>query len=576
MIIQHYKLHQFQFNGGSDLNRMDKSRWDQNSSCASTKSAQSDNLYFIQWTLLAQCKDNKAVSMLGESEKLETLRLETLFDDHRGPSYFWIPCALLPANYDGANEYLLTVAIVHNNNVKGIINGFIDEWNADDSLDASHPGVRMCEINQRCMAFEDLAINSYDGNIHKLCIPIDDNVIEIHRIGGCLTSFDSTLSHQIQCWRMDMDAVSQYDNKGRNLVSGIAQSTAKYFCALCDANSDSLHQLPRPRTMQFTTRTAQSKQLNLHNGLKSGSEVNLIQSKGVQNQPIYDIWAHRHGGVTLHNMEGIWAVGMDTYQDFLCPMHGHKQQWNTLQAHSKLMDDKYNQITCLRDHINATDANTTDRDVRKWLHESKTELTGLEAQYDQLEQEWQQMNDTIKSNELLQKFQEILKKHTISLYYMLPGSIQGAVCGKLCKAVPELVDLAFECNQTGAYIWAHYFNNLSYIYDMLKHKSARKWTQHEMASIKTAYIDWYHLHVICVSLWRFKGSTGVKFHYVVHDIEKSISNACSPAAEDDQRFENANQIVDSGVKNYTRYKKGDKLHLIARKSNTRTLHKPQR
>ena len=146
VIIQHYKLHQFQFNGGSDLNRMDKSRWDQNSSCASTKSAQSDNLYFIQWTLLAQCKDNKAVSMLGESEKLETLRLETLFDDHRGPSYFWIPCALLPANYDGANEYLLTVAIVHNNNVKGIINGFIDEWNADDSLDASHPGVRMCEL----------------------------------------------------------------------------------------------------------------------------------------------------------------------------------------------------------------------------------------------------------------------------------------------------------------------------------------------------------------------------------------------------------------------------------------------
>ena len=60
---------------------------------------------------------------------------------------------------------------------------------------------------------------------------------------------------------------------------------------------------------------------------------------------------------------------------------------------------------------------------------------------------------TINSNEFLQKFQKISKKCRITLYYMLPGSIQGAVCIKLCKTVPDLVDLAFECNQTDAYIW---------------------------------------------------------------------------------------------------------------------------
>ena len=145
----------------------------------------------------------------------------------------------------------------------------------------------------------------------------------------------------------------------------------------------------------------------------------------------------------------------------------------------------------------------------------------------------------------------------------------------VCKAASDLVDLAFKCNQTGGYIWAHYFNNLSFMYDMLKHKSARNWTIHEMASMKTAYIDWYHLHVIVVSLWRMKGSIGAKCHYLMHDIEKCFNNACSPAAEDDQRFENSNQTVDAGLKNYTRYKKTDKLHLIARKSNTRALRKPE-
>ena len=84
-----------------------------------------------------------------------------------------------------------------------------------------------------------------------------------------------------------MDAVSQFHNKCRNLLSGIAKSSAKYYCALCDANSDGLHQLSRPRTTHFTTRTAQSKPLNL------------------LNQPLYDICTQKHDDVTLHNMKEI-------------------------------------------------------------------------------------------------------------------------------------------------------------------------------------------------------------------------------------------------------------------------------
>ena len=57
------------------------------------------------------------------------------------------------------------------------------------------------------------------------------------------------------------------------------------------------------------------------------------------------------------------------------------------------MDDKCNEITCLRDHIDATNEHTRDRDVRKWLDESKKHLQCLEAEYDELEQESKQIND---------------------------------------------------------------------------------------------------------------------------------------------------------------------------------------
>lgn len=577
--VQHYSLNQFHFNGGSSLHRMDKCIWDQKSTCAPTKTAQSNNLHFIEWSSLTQCEDNSNVLLLGEPTKWTRLTFDTLWDDHRGVSFFWIPCTLLPDNYDSVNEFLFTAAIVHNNIVQGLVNCFIDDWDATDTVAKSHPGHRMCEINQRCQAFEKFSIATYNGinNTEKLSVCVSDDLNEMRRIGCCAASFDTQCQHEMKWWRMDLDAVSQYDNKGRNMVCGIAQATAKYFCSICDICSDNLRQLPRPTTLRFSTRTAESKQRNLRNGMNlENNEVNLIDSKGVQTQPLYNIPGHKHGGVTLHNMEGIWAVAMDTYQDHVCPTHGHKKQWNTLQSHCKLMDDKFKEIANLRDNINATNEYTRDREIRKWLDNAKIQLVQLEQEYTQLETDWKQMNETIADNYHLTKFKTILKKHNISLYYMLPGSVQGAVCGKLCKAQADLVDLSFELNQTGGYIWAHYFNNLSYIYDMLKHKSCRNWTTHELASVKTAYIDWYQLHVLAVSLWRMKGSTGVKCHYLLHDIEKCITNKCSPASEDDQRFENSNQIVDSGLKNYTRYKQRDKLHLLARKCNTRALNKPPR
>ncbi|MGB1097496.1 MAG: hypothetical protein ACPG2Y_02755, partial [Acholeplasmataceae bacterium] len=455
---------------------------------------------------------------------------------------------------------------------------FIDTWDAESQQAENHPGVRMCEINQRCMAFEHLSIDGCVGinNIEKFGIDFDDNFDEMRRVAVCDASFDAQYTHELRVSRMDADMVTQFDNKGINIVCGMSQATAKWFCSICDANTDCVHQLPRPSTLCWGTRTVESKLRNLHNGLQSGNSVNLIESRGVQNQPLYDIPAHKHGAVFLHNQEGIWAITMDTYQDSVCPLYGHKMQWSQMQQHAKAMDDKFNEISIVEDNINATNPNTTDRAIRQWLAQARNQLNTLKNEYSELQTEWDKMNKDIEDNKNLIQFKSILRKHDISLYYMLPGSVQGVVCGKLCKAAPDLVQLALECNQTGAFIWAHLFNNLTYIYDMLKHKSSRNWTKHEMASVKTAYIDWYHLHIMVVKLWRMKGSVGVKCHYLVHDIETVFNKKCSTALSDDQRFENSNQTVDGGLNNYTRYKKNDKLHLLARKANTRTLNKPPR
>ena len=102
---------------------------------------------------------------------------------------------------------------------------------------------------------------------------------------------------------------------------------------------------------------------------------------------------------------------------------------------------------------------------------------------------------------------------------------------------------------------------------MLKHNSIRKWTSHEIASVKTAYLDWYYQHVMIVHLWRKHGSIGIKAHYLAHDVEKAIWRQGSIAGEYDQRFENMNQLVRSNLAPYSRYKGSDKLLLVGKRMN---------
>ena len=107
---------------------------------------------------------------------------------------------------------------------------------------------------------------------------------------------------------------------------------------------------------------------------------------------------------------------------------------------------------------------------------------------------------------------------------------------------------------------------------MLKHKSTRKWTIHECASLKHAYIDWKYQHILICALFRKNGSIGVKSHYLMHDIEKVMWYQSSVALEDDQRFENVNQEIDELLRTYMRYRGTNKLQLVSRRMNGETLN----
>ena len=75
-----------------------------------------------------------------------------------------------------------------------------------------------------------------------------------------------------------------------------------------------------------------------------------------------------------------------------------------------------------------------------------------------------------------------------------------------------------------------------------------------------------------VHLWRNKGSIGIECHYLLHDIEKAIWYQRSVAGEDDQRVENVNELIDSHLNTYSRYKGQDKLQLVARRMNCQSLN----
>ena len=86
-----------------------------------------------------------------------------------------------------------------------------------------------------------------------------------------------------------------------------------------------------------------------------------------------------------------------------------------------------------------------------WHEHRVNELVKLKKQYLTDYSDWQNIITKNDQNTVVVEFIHIMNKYNISLYYMLAGSVQGAMCGRIIKASKDLIELVQKrVNQTAA------------------------------------------------------------------------------------------------------------------------------
>ena len=148
------------------------------------------------------------------------------------------------------------------------------------------------------------------------------------------------------------------------------------------------------------------------------------------------------------------------------------------------------------------------------------------------------------------------------------------MCKRICEARKELVLLAKNVNYVHGTLFELLFENLNYLYLMLKRKYHEKFNIFELASMKHAYIDFYHQLVLSVRSWKEKGDLTIKPHYLCHDLEHALYLRISTAFIDEERIENCHQHVKAVKRLYTAgsgNQYGCREMLVGRRINDRVL-----
>ena len=573
-----YSLTDFTFNKGSRLNRYQQSYWkSQTTHCAVGMVQQNNTIIVVHWLELLHNEYNDSLPQVNNGTYID-FSIDTLFDDYEGISHFWINKKNLPQNHnDNAKKYY-TFVIEQGNLIAGIVTVCVQKISNPPLQAERYYNLRQCIIISRCIAYEDFAIDNCDFNNtnSNLCIPKCFDLKKLFDKGATKCQYQHDLQHKLSFWSMNSNFVFQSDNKGKNMYGGIASSSCGHPCAICEGSTDQFYSLTTPQTMSFQTRTVIRKQQQLQAGcVKAGvnRKIDLKKSKGVQNVPIYKINAHNIAATTLHNFEGIMAVFMSSYRDMLCDSRGHKQQWLDIQNQCQQLQDQYEKIIKLQNILTQTIKDDTNHKLTQWITQTEDNVRNLTKQYLTDYAKWEQINKSDAIHKRLSKFVTIMKEHQISLYYFLNNSIQGVMVPRLLNARQELIDLATNTvDQTVGCLLKHLLHNLNYLYIMMKHKSSRNWTLHECATLKQAYIDFYHQHAMFVRLFRRTGSIALKAHFTMHDVTKCIFLRSSVTLEDDERFECVNQNVAAHKNTYARYCGPDKLNLIGRRTNSESLN----
>ena len=575
-----YALNTFAFNQNSPLNRMTESQWRQECKHVRASNIQGDKIFALDLSMIVEESKNdpqNSYLTLTNGQRCQTnLDKNLLFNDSDGIVFFWINVLLIPKPHNRRKDKTVTVAIIDNNCICGLLVLFIPGVKNLCDIDILYMQHVKAFIQQRSTNYKPMDIQEalwHKSLSYKYISQCKDYNL-LQQIGSTAVEFESDTYHKMCYFSMELEGYLQFDNKGKNITGGYSTGSCSNPCAICYVPKKDILKLPNPCNMSFGTRTTEET-------VKYASMVTegTKHIKGCQKSPIYDVPAHKRGPTCLHEHQGIYYIIITTMRDCIVKLTEEKNDMNqesieSLQKKSDELATQYNDVVRLQDLIQMIQ--TYDKEEENQRKENLIhELKAKRLLFEKANKEFGlYINQNVKNNCVIKYF-EILKKYKIDLNYGLQGSVQGVICTRFNNAADELIQLLQSINASAALLFRLLMNNISYIYSMLKNKTEDKWTYVDCLSLKQAYLDFYHQFVIAVGIWRKKGKVGNKVHLLLHDLEHAWSKLRSPAFEDDQRFENCNQLIKLIRRLYDKYFGKDKMLLMGNRMNNHTFTSKQ-
>ena len=568
-----HRLHplcRWNFNFGSRLNRLAESDWNwQRKHCRSSV-MQGNTLYLLNFEELSTHPWNVELPRDNTTEIADTLTTELLFDQLNGVKCIYLPHDWIP-DYD---EEELPMNHLFAITLQDLLIGLLQVHVTTDKHHATdHKGSnngRKCLIFQRCLITDpiDLGTITWDEQENHKYKHINNNLNILDEIGSNNVKYDSEYAHELHVFRRELKTYLQFDNSAKNMVAGISKASCKNPCAICEASGQQIYALPDPLTMSFVTRNqlqTVARSLHLNKSEK--------HHKGCKETPIWDCPVHRYAPTTLHDFEGIFAVVLHCLKCYINKYTNSNENLVRLQDNNKYINQLFAKLSKLQDAQHFLAEQPQNDQIQQEIQLLTEQILPLQREYEQEEKKWMEQLENAEQGPL-QRYLTILKQYKINEYYCMKNSVQGIMCKRICQARKELVAVAKSIDSIGGILWELLFENLNFVYYMLKIKYHKRFKRFELASVKHAYIDFYHQLVLVVRLYRDKGDLTIKPHYLLHDLEYCLSECISTAFVDEERIENVNQHVKGAKRLYhsgagNQY--GCREMLVGRRMNDRVL-----
>ncbi|MGB1097196.1 MAG: hypothetical protein ACPG2Y_01210, partial [Acholeplasmataceae bacterium] len=548
---QLYPLTDYNWNGNTPLSRMIHSDWLWQCQHVKSSRVQGNMLYVLSYAAILFNQSNKHLPTMGAKSSIMP-QSSLLFDDKHGYQYFWLDNSVVAQGNDSEHVGYYLFGLCDGNEMFGLLQCYMGERQLTGAENDPNIDNRKFIIQQRRSLRQNLHINGMDwawNNSNKysknhyqpVTISLENDMNVLNQIIETHNERHSDdfygMKRELIWGRFEMDGYMQLDNKAKNMCSGISTSACRNPCSTCLASRRDIYSWPTPATMSFESRTTAD---TVERVALKPDDAN--HNMGCQTVPIYTVPVHRQGPTTMHDWQGAICVMIIAYQDYIRSQTNDGQQLDADIEELSSIQNVYVEINHhqdLKDNVSKT--NSADAEER--VNQNNIKLRQLKREYEFKLNAWKLRMETNNANNYLCKFLKIMQKYHINLHYCMSGSIQGKMCARICEARWELIALAKEIDYSCGVLWEHLFINMNYVYLMTKRKHKKLYNTVELASLKYAYINMYHQTLMVVCLWKRKGKSGMKLHYLMHDIEHCFKDLMSTGHKDDERFENVNQHV---------------------------------